>query len=40
MMLLPIASYEIMVAFVTQPSVNAEGYNIPYKIERLLGRYR
>lgn len=40
MMLLPIASYEIMVAFVLQPSVNAEGYNIPYKIERLLGRYR
>jgi hypothetical protein len=39
MMLLPIASYEIMVAFVLQPSVNAEGYNIPYKIERLLGRY-
>jgi hypothetical protein len=36
MMLLPIPSYEIMVGFVLQPSVNAEGYNIASKIERLL----
>jgi hypothetical protein len=36
MMLLPIPSFEIMVGFVLQPSVNAEGYNIANKIERLL----
>ena len=36
MMLLPIPSYEILVGFVLQRSVNAEGYNIANKIERLL----
>ncbi|MDQ3851962.1 MAG: hypothetical protein M3299_03920, partial [Thermoproteota archaeon] len=36
MMLLPIPSYEILVRFVLQRSVNAEGYNIANKIERLL----
>ncbi len=36
MMLLPIPSYQILVGFVLQRSVNAEGYNIANKIERLL----
>ena len=36
MVLLPIPSYEILVGFVLQSSVNAEGYNIANKIERLL----
>jgi hypothetical protein len=36
MMLLPIPSYEILVGFVLERSVNAEGYNIAHKIERLL----
>src|ERR687891_2399275 len=36
MMLLPIQSYEILIGFVLQRSVNAEGYNIANKIERLL----
>ena len=36
MVLLPIPSYEILVGFVLQRSVNAEGYNIANKIERLL----
>jgi hypothetical protein len=36
MMLLPIPSYEILVGFVLQRSVNAEDYNIANKIERLL----
>jgi hypothetical protein len=36
MMLLPIPSYEILIGFVLQHSVNAEGYNIANKIERLL----
>jgi hypothetical protein len=36
MMLLPIPSYGILVGFVLLPSVNAEGYNIASKIERLL----
>ncbi len=36
MMLLPLPSYEILVGFVLQRSVNAEGYNIANKIERLL----
>jgi hypothetical protein len=36
MMLLHIPSYEILVGFVLQRSVNAEGYNIANKIERLL----
>ena len=36
LMLLPIPSYEILVGFVLQRSVNAEGYNIANKIERLL----
>jgi hypothetical protein len=36
MMLLPIQSYEILIGFVLQHSVNAEGYNIANKIERLL----
>lgn len=36
MMLLPIPSYEILVGFVLQRSVNAEGYNIANKIERIL----
>jgi hypothetical protein len=35
-MLLPIQSYEILIGFVLQHSVNAEGYNIANKIERLL----
>ena len=35
MMLLPIQSYEILIGFVLQHSVNAEGYNIANKIERL-----
>jgi hypothetical protein len=37
MMLLPIPQYEILVGFVLQRSINAEGYNIAHKIERLLG---
>jgi hypothetical protein len=36
MMLLPIPSYQILVVFVLQRSVNAEDYNIADKIERLL----
>lgn len=36
MMLLPIPSYGILVGFVLQRLVNAEGYNIANKIERLL----
>jgi hypothetical protein len=36
MMLLPVPSYEIMVGFVLQRSVNAEDYNIANKIKRLL----
>jgi hypothetical protein len=36
LMLLPIPSYEIMIGFVLQRSVNAEGYNFANKIERLL----
>jgi hypothetical protein len=36
MMLLPIPAYQILVGLVLQPSVNAEGYNIANKIERLL----
>ncbi len=36
MMLLPIPLHEILVGFVLQPSVNAEGYNIPNQIEILL----
>src|SRR5918995_852297 len=36
MMLLPIPSHEVLVGLVLQPSVNAEGYNIANKIERLL----
>jgi hypothetical protein len=36
MMLLPIPSYEILVGFVLQRSVNAEDYDIANKIERLL----
>ncbi len=36
MMLLPIPSYEILVGFVLERTVNAEGYNIANKIERLL----
>jgi hypothetical protein len=36
MMLLPLPSYEILVGFVLQRSVNAEDYNIANKIERLL----
>src|SRR5215207_4463327 len=36
MMLLPIPSYEILVEFVLERSVNAEGYNIANNIERLL----
>jgi hypothetical protein len=35
-MLLPILSHEVLVGLVLQPSVNAEGYNIVNKIERLL----
>ena len=36
MMLLPVPSYGILVRFVLHGSVNAEGYNIANKIERLL----
>jgi hypothetical protein len=36
MMLLPIPSYEILIGFVLQRSVNAEGYDFVNKIERLL----
>ena len=36
MVLLPIPSYEILVGFVLQRSVNAEGYDFANKIERLL----
>jgi hypothetical protein len=36
MMLLPVPSYEILVGLVLQRSVNAEGYNITNKIDRLL----
>ena len=36
MLLLPMPSYEILVGFVLQRSVNVEGYNIAHKIERLL----
>jgi hypothetical protein len=36
MMLLPVPSYEILVGFVLQPSVNAEDYNIANKIVTLL----
>jgi hypothetical protein len=36
MMLLPIQSYEILIRFVLQHSVNVESYNIANKIERLL----
>jgi hypothetical protein len=36
MMLLPVPSYEILVGLVLQRSVNAEGYNIANKIDRLL----
>jgi hypothetical protein len=36
LMLLPIPSYEILVGFVLQRSVNAEGYDFANKIERLL----
>ena len=36
MMLLPIPSSQILVGFVLQRSVNAEGYNIANTIERLL----
>jgi hypothetical protein len=36
MMLLPIPAYQILVGLVLQRSVNAEGYNIANKIERLL----
>jgi hypothetical protein len=36
MMLLPIPSFQILVGFVLQRSVNAEGYNIANTIERLL----
>lgn len=35
-MLLPIPSHGVLVGLVLQPSVNAEGYNIANKIERLL----
>jgi hypothetical protein len=35
-MLLPIPSHGVLVGLVLQPSVNAEGYNIAKKIERLL----
>jgi hypothetical protein len=35
-MLLPILSHGVLVGLVLQPSVNAEGYNIVNKIERLL----
>jgi hypothetical protein len=36
LLLLPVPSYEILVGFVLQRSVNAEDYNIANKIERLL----
>ena len=36
MMLLPIPSSQILVGFILQRSVNAEGYNIANTIERLL----
>ncbi len=36
MMLLPLPSSQILVGFVLQRSVNAEGYNISNTIERLL----
>ena len=36
MMLLPIPSHEILIGFVLQRSVNAEGYDFANKIERLL----
>jgi hypothetical protein len=36
MMLLPVPSYEILVGFVLDSSVNAEDFNIANKIERLL----
>jgi hypothetical protein len=36
MMLLPISSYEILIGFVLQRSLNAEGYDFANKIERLL----
>jgi hypothetical protein len=36
MMLLPIPAYQILVGLVLQRSVNAEGYNIANKIDRLL----
>jgi hypothetical protein len=36
MMLLPVPSYEILVGFVLDSSVNAEEFNIANKIERLL----
>ena len=36
MMLLPIPSSQILVGFVLQSSVNAEGFNIANTIERLL----
>jgi hypothetical protein len=35
-MLLPIPTYEILIGFVLERSVNAEDYNIANKIERLL----
>ena len=35
-MLLPIPSHEILIGFVLQRSVNAEGYDFANKIERLL----
>src|SRR5215216_4279312 len=35
-MLLPIPSHGVLVGLLLQPSVNAEGYNIANKIERLL----
>ena len=36
LMLLPIPSHEILIGFVLQRSVNAEGYDFANKIERLL----
>jgi hypothetical protein len=36
LMLLPIPSYEILIGFILQRSVNAEGYDFANKIERLL----
>ncbi|MDQ5875821.1 MAG: hypothetical protein M3288_03160 [Thermoproteota archaeon] len=35
-MLLPMPTYEILIGFVLERSVNAEDYNIANKIERLL----